>query len=219
MSTISLKRRSVPQRTSRSLPRSDLAGCAEKGAPAEPVSSPASCASSSLDTICGSGSTSSFPQELSSCTPCLLPLLPASVRWPVLGSLVSARPLGTDRRHSHHHPTRPRSHRRASQILGNSGGGGNFIGRVGALLLAFTAGLETRQKPHLPAATDLPPARRGDTVRLVASAVLALVVSAVGTTAARFFFLRFPDWTAPSAAQWWGPWPSACASPSARCRY
>lgn len=83
--------------------------------------------------------------------------------------------------------------------------GGDFIGWIGVLLLAFTAGLETRQTVHLPGATDLPPARPGETLRFVASAVMALLLPfAVGTLAAKLWFNHLPGWSAPHGGQWWG---------------
>jgi Kef-type K+ transport system membrane component KefB len=89
--------------------------------------------------------------------------------------------------------------------LGIPAAGASFVGWIGVLLLAFSAGLETRQTAHLPAATDLPPARRVDTARFVTSAMLALLVPfAVGTLAAKFFFLQLPGWAAPRVTVWWG---------------
>ena len=83
--------------------------------------------------------------------------------------------------------------------------GGDFIGWIGVLLLAFTAGLETRQTVHLPGAADLPPAQPGETLRFVASAVMALLLPfAVGTLAAKLWFNHLPGWAAPHGGQWWG---------------
>ena len=82
---------------------------------------------------------------------------------------------------------------------------GDNIGWVGVLLLAFTAGLETRQSAHLPGASDLPPATRGDTLRFIASAALALLLPfAVGTLAAKLWFGALPGWAAPKGGPWLG---------------
>lgn len=82
---------------------------------------------------------------------------------------------------------------------------GDNIGWVGVLLLAFTAGLETRQSAHLPTASDLPPATRGDTLRFIASAALALLLPfAVGTLAAKLWFGALPGWAAPKGGPWLG---------------
>jgi len=83
--------------------------------------------------------------------------------------------------------------------------GSSFIGWIGVLLLAFTAGLETRQTAHVPMATDLSPAKRADTARFVASAMFALLVPfAAGTISAKLWLLNQPGWAAPNAPGWWG---------------
>lgn len=82
---------------------------------------------------------------------------------------------------------------------------GDNIGWVGVLLLAFTAGLETRQSAHLPTTSDLPPATRSDTLRFIASAALALLLPfAVGTLAAKLWFGALPGWAAPKGGPWLG---------------
>lgn len=82
---------------------------------------------------------------------------------------------------------------------------GDRIGWIGVLLLAFTAGLETRQSAHLPGASDLPPATRNDTLRFIASATLALLLPfAVGTLAGMLWFGALPGWAAPRGGPWLG---------------
>jgi len=78
---------------------------------------------------------------------------------------------------------------------------GQGIGWIGVLLLAFTAGLETR---HLPAAQDAPaeaPADRPATppLRLLASAALALLLPfAAGAWVAFDVLSLRPEWAAPN---------------------
>ncbi|MEL1265239.1 cation:proton antiporter [Pseudoxanthomonas putridarboris] len=82
---------------------------------------------------------------------------------------------------------------------------GDSVGWVGVLLLAFTAGLETRQSAHLPAPTDAAPRSRTRAVRFMASAAMALLLPfAVGTLAAHFHFTALPGWAAPRGGEWLG---------------
>lgn len=82
---------------------------------------------------------------------------------------------------------------------------GDRVGFIGVLLLAFTAGLETRQSAHLPAGTPAAPPSRARAVRFVASAAMALLLPfAVGTLAAHFHFTTLPGWDAPRGGQWLG---------------
>lgn len=77
---------------------------------------------------------------------------------------------------------------------------GDRIGWIGVLLLAFTAGLETRQ--HTLADEQVPPAMRHPgrrAARLLSSATLALALPfAVGTLAAHAYFTGLPGWAAPN---------------------
>lgn len=76
---------------------------------------------------------------------------------------------------------------------------GDKIGWVGVLLLAFTAGLETRQSAHIDSPADLPVAARRPVFRFVASAALALLLPfVVGTLAAYHYFAALPNWAAPN---------------------
>ena len=76
---------------------------------------------------------------------------------------------------------------------------GDGIGWVGVLLLAFTAGLETRQSTHLRPPSGLPTASGGAVFRFVASAALALLLPfVVGALAAYHYFPALPDWAAPN---------------------
>jgi Kef-type K+ transport system membrane component KefB len=76
---------------------------------------------------------------------------------------------------------------------------GDGIGWVGVLLLAFTAGLETRQSAHLRSSSGLPVASSGAVFRFIASAALALLLPfVVGAMAAYHYFSVLPDWTAPN---------------------
>jgi Kef-type K+ transport system membrane component KefB len=76
---------------------------------------------------------------------------------------------------------------------------GDSIGWVGVLLLAFTAGLETRLSAHIRSSSGLPAASRAAVFQFVASAALALLLPfAVGALAAYHYFAELPDWTAPN---------------------
>jgi len=76
---------------------------------------------------------------------------------------------------------------------------GDWIGWVGVLLLAFTAGLETRHSTHVGAPTELPAASRRPAFQLIASAALALLLPfAVGAFAAYHYFSVLPNWAAPN---------------------
>lgn len=76
---------------------------------------------------------------------------------------------------------------------------GDSIGWIGVLLLAFTAGLETRQSAHIRSSSGLPAASRGAVLRFVASAALALLLPfVVGALAAYHYFWALPNWTTPN---------------------
>ena len=76
---------------------------------------------------------------------------------------------------------------------------GDKIGWVGVLLLAFTAGLETRQSAHVRSPSGLPDASRSSVFQFIASAALALLLPFVlGALAAYHYFSLLPDWTAPN---------------------
>jgi Kef-type K+ transport system membrane component KefB len=82
---------------------------------------------------------------------------------------------------------------------------GDQIGFLGVLLLAFTAGLETRQSAHLPSAPDAAPLPRTQAARFIASAGMALLLPfALGTLAAHFYFTGLPGWDAPKGGAWMG---------------
>lgn len=75
---------------------------------------------------------------------------------------------------------------------------GDKAGWVGVLLLAFTAGLETRQSAHVRSSSGLPDASRSSVFRFIASAALALLLPfVVGTLAAYHYFSVLPDWATP----------------------
>lgn len=76
---------------------------------------------------------------------------------------------------------------------------GDKIGWVGVLLLAFTAGLETRQSAHVDSTPGLQPASRSSAFRFVASAALALLLPfVVGALAAYHYFSVLPNWATPN---------------------
>ena len=81
---------------------------------------------------------------------------------------------------------------------------GYGIGWIGVLLLAFTAGLETRLSAHLrsssSSSSSLPPdASRSSVLQFIASAALALLLPfVVGALAAYHYFLVLPNWTTPN---------------------
>lgn len=82
---------------------------------------------------------------------------------------------------------------------------GDKVGWVGVLLLAFTAGLETRLSAHLPTAADAAPLPRTQALRFVASAGMALLLPFVaGTLAAHYYFTALPGWDAPRGGAWMG---------------
>lgn len=82
---------------------------------------------------------------------------------------------------------------------------GDQIGFIGVLLLAFTAGLETRQSAHLPTTADAKPLPRTQALRFVASAGMALLLPfALGTLAAHAYFTGLPGWGAPEGGAWMG---------------
>jgi hypothetical protein len=99
------------------------------------------------------------------------------------------------------------------QSLGIPAPGGNAVGWVGVLMLAFTAGLETRHAVHVPSATDIPPAGGGETVRFIASATLSLLVPfAAGTIAAKLVLCACQDGMRPTARDGGAPRRSVYAS-------
>lgn len=76
---------------------------------------------------------------------------------------------------------------------------GDKIGWVGVLLLAFTAGLETRQSAHVDSSAGLAAAPANSAFRFVASAALALLLPfVVGALAAYYYFSVLPNWAAPN---------------------
>lgn len=82
---------------------------------------------------------------------------------------------------------------------------GDQLGFLGVLLLAFTAGLETRQSAHLPSAPDAAPLPCTQAMRFVASAGMALLLPfALGTLAAHYYFTGLPGWAAPKGGAWMG---------------
>ncbi|QSX73795.1 cation:proton antiporter [Lysobacter arenosi] len=82
---------------------------------------------------------------------------------------------------------------------------GEDIGWLGVLLLAFAAGLETRQEAHLPANPGAASQARPRKRRFLASAAVALLLPfCVGTVAAHFYFTRLPGWAAPNGGEWLG---------------
>ena len=83
--------------------------------------------------------------------------------------------------------------------LGVPSAAGDKIGWVGVLLLAFTAGLETRQSRYLGATAEAPPGSRVSTARFTASAAIALILPfSVGALAAYYYFAGLPNWAAPN---------------------
>ena len=76
---------------------------------------------------------------------------------------------------------------------------GDRIGWVGVLLLAFTAGLETRQFARTDSLAGASTESRSSAVRFVASATLALLLPfLVGTLVAYHYFALLPNWTTPN---------------------
>lgn len=76
---------------------------------------------------------------------------------------------------------------------------GDKAGWVGVLLLAFTAGLETRQSAHVGSPAGLPVASRRSAFQFIASAGLALLLPfAVGAFAAYHYFSVLPNWATPN---------------------
>lgn len=76
---------------------------------------------------------------------------------------------------------------------------GDKLGWIGVLLLAFTAGLETRQSAVVGSTTGVPVASRGSAFRFMASAALALLLPfAVGALAAYHYFFLLPNWATPN---------------------
>jgi len=82
---------------------------------------------------------------------------------------------------------------------------GDRIGWAGVLLLAFAAGLETRQEAHLPAQSGTTTQTHARRLRFIASAAVALLLPfCVGTVAAHFHFTQLPGWAAPRGGEWLG---------------
>lgn len=82
---------------------------------------------------------------------------------------------------------------------------GDQLGLLGVLLLAFTAGLETRQSAHLPTTPDTAALPRMQATRFIASAGMALLLPFVlGALAARSYFTGLPGWAAPKGGAWTG---------------
>lgn len=82
---------------------------------------------------------------------------------------------------------------------------GDQIGFLGVLVLAFTAGLETRQSAHLPTGAGAAPLPRTQATRFIASAGMALLLPfALGTLAAHYYFTGLPGWDAPKGGAWMG---------------
>jgi Kef-type K+ transport system membrane component KefB len=76
---------------------------------------------------------------------------------------------------------------------------GDNVGWVGVLLLAFTAGLETRLSTHAGSPSGPPVVPRGAALQFAASAALALLLPfAVGALAAYQYFAVLPNWTTPN---------------------
>lgn len=76
---------------------------------------------------------------------------------------------------------------------------GDRIGWMGVLLLAFMAGLETRQSKPVASPTELPADPTASAARFTASAAIALLLPfAVGTLAAYSYFTGLPEWAAPN---------------------
>ncbi|HEY5803640.1 MAG TPA: cation:proton antiporter [Lysobacter sp.] len=82
---------------------------------------------------------------------------------------------------------------------------GDNVGWIGVLLLAFTAGLETREAAHLPANARVASDKHARTLRFLISAAVALLLPfCVGTGAAHFYFTALPGWAAPRGGEWLG---------------
>ncbi|UNK48728.1 cation:proton antiporter [Lysobacter sp. S4-A87] len=82
---------------------------------------------------------------------------------------------------------------------------GDNIGWAGVLVLAFAAGLETRQSAHLPGHADASAQTNARKLRFLASAAVALLLPfCAGTIAAHFHFTQLPGWAAPRGGEWLG---------------
>ena len=76
---------------------------------------------------------------------------------------------------------------------------GDKLGWAGVLLLAFTAGLETRHFAQVDSAAGLPVASRDSVFRFVACAALALLLPfLVGAVTAYHYFAVLPNWATPN---------------------
>lgn len=79
---------------------------------------------------------------------------------------------------------------------------GDKLGWIGVLLLAFTAGLETRQSARIGSHAGLPAASRSSVLRFVASAALALLLPFVlGALTAYHYFSLLPNWATPNGGR------------------
>lgn len=82
---------------------------------------------------------------------------------------------------------------------------GDRIGWVGVLLLAFTAGLESRHFKYAPNAVAAPARPASHPSRFLASAAVALLLPFVaGLVAAYFHFTELPNWAPPGGSRWLG---------------
>jgi Kef-type K+ transport system membrane component KefB len=82
---------------------------------------------------------------------------------------------------------------------------GTQLGFAGVLLLAFTAGLETRTMAATAERRDAPALALVPWRRLVGSASVALLLPLLaGTLVAYFLLIDLPDWAAPRAQGWLG---------------
>lgn len=82
---------------------------------------------------------------------------------------------------------------------------GDRIGWVGVLLLAFTAGLETRHFKYAPNAAITPDRHSSHPTRFMASAAIALLLPfVVGLIAAYFHFTQLQYWAPPTGDRWLG---------------
>ncbi len=91
----------------------------------------------------------------------------------------------------------------APAVLGIPSWAGVQLGWAGVLLLAFTAGLETRTMAATAEPADPLAAQAVPLPRLVGSAFIALLLPLLAGTLVAYFFLGdLPDWTPPRARGW-----------------
>src|SRR5918993_102794 len=89
--------------------------------------------------------------------------------------------------------------------LGIPSAPGTLLGWAGVLLLAFTAGLETRTMAATAQTRDAPAVALVPWRRLLGSAFIALLLPLLaGTLVAYFLLIDLPDWAAPRAQGWLG---------------